>query len=58
MCRRSIIPFPPAGAGVELVKKAGGEVVEAACVIELPELKGREKLDGLPLHVLVEKEGI
>ncbi|KAL4450632.1 hypothetical protein ABPG77_000988 [Micractinium sp. CCAP 211/92] len=45
-------------AGVELVKKAGGEVVEAACVIELPELKGREKLDGLPLHVLVEKEGI
>ena len=43
---------------MELVKLAGGEVVEAACVIELPELKGREKLGGLPLHVLVEKEGL
>ena len=40
------------------MKKAGGEVVEAAWFIELPELKGREKLGGLPLHVLVEKEGI
>ena len=48
----------PAGAGVELIKKAGGEVVEAACVIELPELKGRSKLDGLPLYVLVEREGL
>ncbi|PSC67491.1 adenine phosphoribosyltransferase [Micractinium conductrix] len=45
-------------AGMELISKVGGEVVEAACVIELPELKGREKLDGLPLFVLVEKEGI
>lgn len=43
---------------MELISKVGGEVVEAACVIELPELKGREKLDGLPLFVLVEKEGI
>ena len=45
-------------AGVELVKLAGGVVVEAACIIELPELKGRSKLGGLPLHVLVEKEGL
>ncbi|KAL4853251.1 Adenine phosphoribosyltransferase 1 [Chlorella vulgaris] len=45
-------------AGVELVQKAGGKVVEAACIIELPELKGREKLEGLPLFVLVEKEGL
>eukprot|EP00887_Chlorella_sp_A99_P005113 scaffold25.g5113.t1 len=46
-------------AGVELIKKAGGEVIEAACVIELPELKGRSKLpDSLPLYVLVEKEGL
>lgn len=45
-------------AGVELVNKAGGEVVEAACVIELPELKGRENLAGLDLYVLVEKEGL
>lgn len=32
-------------------------MVEAACVIELPELKGREKLQGVELYVLVEKEG-
>lgn len=42
--------------GVHIAGKAGGEVVEAACVIELPGLKGRRKLDGLPLFVLVEKE--
>lgn len=38
-------------------EKVGAEVVEAACVIELPALKGREKLEGLPLFVLIEKEG-
>ncbi len=45
---------------MQLVKKAGAEVVEAACVIELPELHGRQKLTplGLDLFVLVEKEGI
>lgn len=39
------------------VDKVGAKVVEAACVIELPALKGREKLEGLPLFVLIEKEG-
>lgn len=43
-------------AGIELVKKAGGEVVGCGCVIELPELNGRDKLGGVPLFVLVEKE--
>lgn len=42
----------PAGAG-----KVGAEVVEAACVIELPALQGRAKLGGTPLFVLIEKEG-
>lgn len=51
-------PFLLAGAGVELVQSAGAVVVEAACVIELPELQGRAKLADLPLFVLVEKEGI
>lgn len=37
--------------------KAGGEVVEAACVIELPFLHGRDKIKGTDLYVLVEKEG-
>ncbi|KAF8063014.1 APT4 [Scenedesmus sp. PABB004] len=44
-------------AGINLVRKVGGVVVEAACVIELPALKGREKLEGTPLFVLIEKEG-
>lgn len=32
-------------------------MVEAACVIELPFLKGRERVKGTSLFVLVEKEG-
>ncbi len=32
-------------ASADLVKKLGGEVVLGACVIELFELKGREKMD-------------
>ena len=37
-------------AVVRLVKRLGGEVVEAAFVVELPPLKGREKLAGIPVH--------
>jgi adenine/guanine phosphoribosyltransferase-like PRPP-binding protein len=33
------------------------EVVECACVIELKDLKGKQKLLGLPLYVQVQKEG-
>jgi adenine phosphoribosyltransferase len=44
-------------AAADLVKKLGGEVVELACVIDLPELKGREKLKGYPVFTLVEFEG-
>jgi adenine phosphoribosyltransferase len=44
-------------AGAALIKQAGGEVVEAACVIELPALKGRDKIGDLPLFVLIEMEG-
>lgn len=43
-----------AAAVAELVKKLGAEVIEVAFVIELPPLKGREKLAGLPIHTLVE----
>ncbi|XP_021768435.1 adenine phosphoribosyltransferase 3 isoform X2 [Chenopodium quinoa] len=35
-------------------ERAGAEVVECACVIELPDLKGRERLKGKPLYILVE----
>ncbi|EEC82040.1 hypothetical protein OsI_26014 [Oryza sativa Indica Group] len=56
-------------AAIVLLERAGAEVVECACVIELPELKatesvashtcltlpkGRERLNGKPLYVLVE----
>ncbi len=44
-------------AGINLIKKVGGEVVEAACVVELPFLRGREKISGTSLFVLVEEEG-
>ncbi|CAA7054432.1 unnamed protein product [Microthlaspi erraticum] len=41
-------------AAMNLLERVGAEVVECACVIELPELKGRERLEGKPLCVLVE----
>ena len=37
-----------------LVERLGAEVVEIAFVVELPPLKGREKLTGYPIHSLVE----
>jgi len=44
-------------AAIKLLERVGVNVVECACVIELPELKGREKLGGRSLFVLVEGEG-
>ncbi|KAF5734888.1 adenine phosphoribosyltransferase 4-like [Tripterygium wilfordii] len=41
-------------AAMNLLERAGAKVVECACVIELPDLKGRERLNGKPLYVLVE----
>ena len=40
-------------AAMELVEKAGGKIVEAAFVIELEFLKGRNKLKGAPVFSLV-----
>jgi len=37
-----------------LVKQLGAEIIEIAFVVELPPLKGREKLAGYPVHSLVE----
>ena len=39
---------------VALVRSLGAEIVEIAFLVELPPLKGREKLAGLPVHALVE----
>ncbi|KAJ0962054.1 hypothetical protein J5N97_029882 [Dioscorea zingiberensis] len=41
-------------AAINLLERAGVEVVECACVIKLPEPKGRERLKGKLLHILVE----
>ena len=43
-------------AGVSLMEVLGASVHECACVNELPELKGREKLGAVPLYVQVEME--
>lgn len=42
-----------AAAAVALVKKLGGEILEAGFLIELKFLNGREKLPGVPIRSLV-----
>ena len=41
-------------AVAKLVERLGAEIVEIAFVIELPLLKGRERLRAYPVHTLVE----
>ncbi|XP_027331098.1 adenine phosphoribosyltransferase 5-like isoform X3 [Abrus precatorius] len=41
-------------AAIRLLERAGGEVVECACVIGLPDLKVQCRLNGKPLYILVE----
>ena len=43
----------------ELIKKSKGRVVEACFIVDLPDLKGGEKLNeaGVPWHALVDFEG-
>ncbi|KAI3831747.1 hypothetical protein MKX03_002519 [Papaver bracteatum] len=40
-------------AGIRLLERVGAEIVECACLIELAELKGRDRLGGKPLFILV-----
>ena len=44
-------------AAIKLVEKLGGVVEELAFIIELPELKGREKIKGYKVFTMVEFEG-
>jgi adenine phosphoribosyltransferase len=44
-------------AARNLVKKLHGEIIECACVVELPELKGREKIKGEKIFSIVKFEG-
>ncbi len=45
------------GAAVKLVKKMGADLVECAFVVELPDLKGRDRINGCPVFAMVEFEG-
>ena len=45
-----------AKAACDLIEKIGGKIVECAFIIDLPELKGKEKLNR-PVFALVEFEG-
>ncbi|KAL2525711.1 Adenine phosphoribosyltransferase 5 [Abeliophyllum distichum] len=45
-------------AAIKLLERMGAEVVECACVIGLPEVKGQSRLDGKPLYILVEPREI
>ncbi|KAI3972731.1 hypothetical protein MKX01_019389 [Papaver californicum] len=40
-------------AGIRLLERVGAEIVECACLIELAELKGRDRLGDKPLFILV-----
>lgn len=42
---------------IKLVERLGGEVVKTACLIELPELKGRKKLEGYDISSVIIFEG-
>jgi adenine phosphoribosyltransferase len=46
-------------AAVELVRRLGGDVVECAFVVDLPDLGGRRRLEaaGLAVHALLEFDG-
>ena len=45
------------GAAVKLVKKLGGDILECGFVVELPDLKGREKIKDQKIFAICEFEG-
>ena len=44
-------------AACQLIEKLGGEIVECAFIVDLPDLKGKEKLKPRSVYCLVEFEG-
>ncbi len=44
-------------AATKLVEKLGGDIVECAFIVELPDLHGREKISEYPIFTLTEFEG-
>ena len=45
------------GATVKLVEKLGADLIECAFVVELPDLKGRDKIPGRKVFAMTEFEG-
>ncbi|MFH2058704.1 MAG: adenine phosphoribosyltransferase [Pseudomonadota bacterium] len=45
------------GATVKLVEKLGANIIECAFIVELPDLKGREQLQGHKVFAIAEFEG-
>jgi len=45
------------GATVKLVEKLGTDLIECAFVVELPDLKGRDKIPGCKVFAITEFEG-
>lgn len=46
------------GATVQLVQRLGGNIIECAFLIELPDLNGREKVNGCNVFAMMEFDGI
>ena len=44
-------------AATELIERLGGKIVECAFIIDLPDLKGKEKLTGYNTFTMIEFEG-
>lgn len=42
-----------AAATISLIRQLGGEIAGMVVLVELTDLKGRDKLDGCPLHALI-----
>ena len=42
---------------VKMIEKLGGEIIECAFLIGLPDLKGRDKLKGYKIFTMIDFEG-
>ncbi len=45
------------GATVDIVRELGAEIVECSFIVELPDLKGRERISGCKVFAMMEFEG-
>lgn len=45
------------GATVKLVKKLGAQILECAFIVELPDLNGRDLIEGCPVYAITQFKG-